>query len=913
MKPRQSRTRGTRLTPWFVAITLSITAAGRADPIQLYVSTSGNDAWSGRLVAPNASRTDGPLATLAQARETVRRLRKEARAADSVTVMVRGGAYGQSETLRFLPEDGGTAASPVVYRAYPGERPILRGGRNVTGFTPHSGRVLKADLSSQELKGGRFKELYFAGRRLPLARYPNQDPGNPYGGGWAFADGQPVPMYQDVPGEDRHTLHYRSVDQRIWSKPNEVEVFVFPRYNWWNNIVAVHDADRSRRTITLAGEASYPIRPGDRYYFRNGLEELDAPGEWYLDGAASVLYVWPPEPIDEEHAIVAPVVSTLVEIEPGTSYLMLRGFTLESCTGEAVDLERTNYCTIAGCTIRGVGDYDHGAIRVAEGTRNAIVGNDISDVGSHGVAVSGGDRVTLTPAENAVANNYIHHVGVLYKQGVGILLEGVGNRASHNLIHDGPRMGIMFSGNNLLIEYNHVRHMNLETEDTGAVYTGGRDWISSRGTVIRFNRFHDMLGFGKDERGRKVSPHFAWGVYLDDNTGGVDVTGNIVYRCSRAGLHVHNGRDNHIFNNIFVDNGPQQYEYSGWTRDHGYWKDHLPTMITGYERVASSPAWKKMRNMNIHPRDAVLPDGLIMTGNEFTRNIIAYRDPDASMVRTSNVPFAHNLADFNLIWHQGMPIGTGQHVPANDSSMELVPNADFSRGRLAELPADWQWQIKPPRAAAAMIEENGRRALRIEAVFDAAKPHNNYPIIVSREFPASPGHWYRIKARMRATHAGARAGLMLQGYEANAYFWTNWPSELKVGTDWNESEFVFRIPGPGEHGYHYRMKQFRARVDFIDPWGSLLVSGVSLRELEMLDEWASWQALGMDRHARVADPRFVDPDHDDFRLRPDSPAFALGFEPIPVEKIGPYQDKARATWPIVEAPGAREFPVRPPR
>ena len=83
-----------------------------------------------------------------------------------------------------------------------------------------------------------------------------------------------------------------------------------------------------------------------------------------------------------------------------------------------------------------------------------------------------------------------------------------------------------------MIEYNHIRHVDLETEDTGAVYTGGRDWISSRGTVIRYNYFHDILGYGQ-ENGRWVSPHFAWGVYLDDNTGGVDVIGNIVARCLR--------------------------------------------------------------------------------------------------------------------------------------------------------------------------------------------------------------------------------------------------------------------------------------------------------------------------------------------------------------------------------------------
>jgi hypothetical protein len=166
---------------------------------------------------------------------------------------------------------------------------------------------------------------------------------------------------------------------------------------------------------------------------------------------------------------------------------------------------------------------------------------------------------------------------------------------------------------------------------------------------------------------------------------------------------------------------------------------------------------------------------------------------------------------------------------------------------------------------------------------------------------------------MKADHPDTKAGLMLQSYIAGAYFWANWPNEAKVGTDWKEYEFTFRIPAPGERGYHERMKTYRARVDLPDHSGSLLVADVSLREIEMLDEWASWQALGNDRHSVVADPKFVDPEHDDYRLRPDSPAFALGFKPIPVEKIGPYQDELRATWPIVEAPGAREHPVRPPQ
>jgi parallel beta-helix repeat protein len=50
--------------------------------------------------------------------------------------------------------------------------------------------------------------------------------------------------------------------------------------------------------------------------------------------------------------------------------------------------------------------------------------------------------------------------------------------------------------------------------------------------------------------------------------------------------------------------------------------------------------------------------------------------------------------------------------------------------------------------------------------------------------------------------------------------------------------------------------------------------------------WEDWLALGMDAHSLVADPLFADPTKDDYRLKPDSPAFKLGFQPIPVEKIG---------------------------
>ncbi|MGC3970529.1 MAG: right-handed parallel beta-helix repeat-containing protein [Pirellulales bacterium] len=242
--------------------------------------------------------------------------------------------------------------------------------------------------------------------------------------------------------------------------------------------------------------------------------------------------------------------------------------------------------------------------------------------GSSGVALSGGVIPTLTAAGNFVDNCYIHHVGVFYKQGVGVAMSGVGQRVSHCLIHDTPRFAIQFTGNNHILEYNHLRHLALETEDVGATYCGGRDWISPRGTVIRYNFIHDVLGFGWN--GKWTSPYFAWGIYLDDNSGGVDVIGNIVARCGRSCIHGHSARDSRVENNIFVEGGMRQWEFNGWTVKQHFWEKTLPQMEKGYESVAHLPAWKDMRGMETMP-PAQIPDseGWVMSGDVFTHNIIA--------------------------------------------------------------------------------------------------------------------------------------------------------------------------------------------------------------------------------------------------------------------------------------------------
>ena len=873
-----------------------------------YVATNGNDAWSGTRAAPNAAGTDGPFASLVRARDAIHK----AQANGPVTVSVRGGMYALPQTLRLGAQDSGTAEAPITYRAYESEKPTIIGGKPITNFVPHQGRILKADVAAHGLKGVSFRQLFCNGRRMHLARYPNFDPENPYGGGWAYADGEPVPMYASVPGEDKHTLHYKAADAREWARPQDGEVFVFPRYNWWNNIVRIKSMDREKRLLTLAGNCSYPIRPTDRYYVRGLFEELDAPGEWYLDRQTWTLYFMPPDDVDAANMTVyAPKMRTILELARGTANVTFRGFTFECCDGTAIVLRDTKDCLIAGNTIRNVGDYRGNGVSVSGGTNNGVVGNDIYEVGRCGVGLHGGDRKTLTPAGNYADNNYIHHVGVFYKQGVGVSLHGCGNRASHNFIHDGPRWGIGFGGNNLVIEYNHIRHVNLETADTGAVYTGGRDWLGSRGTVIRHNYFHDILGYGQ-EHGRWVSPHYAWGVYLDDNTGGVDVIGNIVARCLRGLIHLHNGRDNLVENNVFIDGKLQQIECNGWTGTGKRWKQHLATMVKGYESVMGQPAWQKMRNMHTHPNDAVLPNGMVMTGNVFRRNICYYTDPDSRLLKLRTMPFDRNEFDYNLYWHQGLPVKTGQHAIKETVGPNLAPNPGFEEGEPGAIPAGWRWQVRPndsKAAADADVQFSGKQSVRIEGRGTTSDGKQTLcPNFVSADIPVKLGQIYRLTARIKAAEPNTAFGMMPQSYIAKVYFWAKGMS-AKAGTEWQECDVMFKFPAPGDRDYRKEMEAICIRIDVRQEVGTIWVDDVTLHETVPMDEWEAWQSLGMDQHSLVADPLFVDAAAGDYRLKPESPALKLGFQPIPLDKIGPYEHELRASWPIVEAEGAREKPL----
>jgi parallel beta-helix repeat protein len=162
-------------------------SVGAAGGTTFYVATDGDDGWSGTRAAPTAQGDDGPFASVARARDAVRELKAGGPLSEAVRVQIRGGVYYLAETLRFGPEDSGAAGAVVSYEAYPGERPELVGGWRIEGFRQDARGVWSVQLPAVQAGDWYFRQLFLDGRRQVRARYPNAEPDNPIRGGFLYA------------------------------------------------------------------------------------------------------------------------------------------------------------------------------------------------------------------------------------------------------------------------------------------------------------------------------------------------------------------------------------------------------------------------------------------------------------------------------------------------------------------------------------------------------------------------------------------------------------------------------------------------------------------------------------------------------------------------------------------------------
>ncbi|RYG55930.1 MAG: hypothetical protein EON56_04950 [Alphaproteobacteria bacterium] len=174
-----------------------------------------------------------------------------------------------------------------------------------------------------------------------------------------------------------------------------------------------------------------------------------------------------------------------------------------------------------------------------------------------------------------------------------------------------------YSHNNL-VAYNEIVDTNLETNDTGAIETLGRDQQDS-GNRIEYNLIRNVVGLRVNSEGVFQSPYFTWGIYLDDYSSGTTVRGNIVDGTVVGGICIHSGKNNVVENNVLL-NGAEM-------------------------------------NIRLQPRGDDT-----MRNNTFRRNIVAYKNPNSILWYSYSDTWKRDIlgeVDNNLYWNTaGLDLAT---------------------------------------------------------------------------------------------------------------------------------------------------------------------------------------------------------------------------------------------------------------
>lgn len=553
------------------------------DGQKIFVSTVGDDSGDGS--------EEEPLRTLEKAIDVANEMREDSD--KLIEILLREGTYSVTNTIKIINSQKDDSLLKIS--AYQDEKVTINAGVDIplsamniadSDFTnaiidkPNAGSVLQynlkdaqiEDLGEISLRGHLISdekeaqaELSLNGEVQKLAGWPNGEytglikptDSNEYGKRTksGIANGCSFKVNYDRPSQ--------------WSKPEQAWLSgtIGPNYEFDYYPVSRFDSEEKRVYLSRGALEKYYTEP--YYRFENVPEELDEPGEYYIDKQSGMLYFYPPEDAPKDSVLTITMSTPTLDVSgkaPNSMFriensknIVFENLIFKGGRGSAITGKNNSNIKFINCEINSFGEN---GIRFDASTDITISDCKIHDVGQDGILfVSCGNYQTLSPSNIVVSNNDIYNFARLersYKTGIDFGYRCVGATAANNHIHNGPHAGMIFYGVNNDIYGNEFDNLVTEFSDMDALYCNNSNYPWERGNKIHNNYFHDI---GKSSMNGRHQINVR-AIRTDNRGCGLNIYENLFYNIGDGGNGNGNngigaitaeGTRNRIFNNLFVD------------------------------------------------------------------------------------------------------------------------------------------------------------------------------------------------------------------------------------------------------------------------------------------------------------------------------------------------------------------------
>ena len=526
------------------------------------------------VTAENGDGTQGaPCNSIVLAEEKAKALRASG-VDEKITVWISEGTYILEDTLVFDDTD----ADNVLYRAMPNAEVCFSGAVSIdkwTEDTQNGVKVFTADIPDKT----DFDAVTKNGTTLPKTRYPET--------GYLTIETEDHSDAMFTPentpwGEtlgDMAFVGNNSYNPEAMKNVDNIVARVL--HKWVNDLHYLKAYDNETNKYYTVEPFSMTVRAGDRYYFENIYEELNAPGEWYFDKSAGKLYYVPQADDTVENTVLNACVNDKLvlmrdvhdiaffgitfcdtnfscPVVDKDSSVMLNNFgarfpQAEYDTEAAVEITNAEKIDFTNCNFYNIGNS---AIQYNKYVKNASVKScHFKNIGGTGVYIDGlNSEIDAEITENIhVLDCKIESYGRNWQSAIGVFITHARNcTIQNNEITDGYYTAISVGW---LWGYDYSVTGGIAIKDN-LIYNIGQGWLSDMGgiytlgeqtgTVISGNVIHDVAA-DPNEGG-----YGGWGLYFDEGSANILAENNLIYNCGSQSFHQHYGKNNLLRNNIFA-------------------------------------------------------------------------------------------------------------------------------------------------------------------------------------------------------------------------------------------------------------------------------------------------------------------------------------------------------------------------